>query len=85
MFSHPLGKGALLGQWALHVLFLGAFRGWDQGTVPGGSSHSPAFANIHRELVVATYSQQQVYVLSFFSLCLTLSIWVLSWGLRCIF
>lgn len=47
---------------------LGAFRGWDQGTVPGGSSHSPAFANIHRELVVTTYSQQQVYVLLFLSL-----------------
>lgn len=33
-----------------------------------GSSHSPAFANIHRELVVATYSRQQVCVLPFFSL-----------------
>lgn len=85
VFSHPLGMGALLEQWALHVLFLGAFWGWDQGTISGGSTRSPAFANVHRELVVAPYSQQQVCVLSFFSLCLTLSSWVLSWGLKCIF
>ena len=79
--SHPLGRGALLGQWALSVLFSGVFWGWDQGSIPGRSSHSPAFANVHWELVVATYSQQQVCVLSFFSLCLTPSSWVLSWGL----
>lgn len=41
--SHPLGRGVLLGQWALSVLFSGMFWGWDQGSIPGGSSHSPAF------------------------------------------
>lgn len=65
MFGHPLGRGALLGQWALHVLFLGAYWVWDQGTIPGGFCHSPAFADAHRELVAATYSQQQVCVFSF--------------------
>lgn len=43
VFSHPLGRGVLLGQWALSVLFSGMFWGWDQGSIPGGSSHSPAF------------------------------------------
>lgn len=70
-----------MGQWALHVLFLGAFWGWDQGTIPGGSSRSPAFANIHRELVVATYSRQQVCVLPFFSLPHSLQL-VLELGLE---
>lgn len=50
----PFGEGALLGHWALHVLFLGTFWGWDKGTIPGGSSHSPAFANVQREHVAVT-------------------------------
>lgn len=50
----PFGEGALLGQWALHVLYLGTFWGCDKGTIPGGSSHSPAFANVHREQVAVT-------------------------------
>lgn len=48
----PFGEGARLGQWALHVLFLGTFWGWDRGTILGGSSHSPASANVQREQVV---------------------------------
>lgn len=81
----PFGEGALLGQWALHVLYLGTFWGWSKGTIPGGSSHSPAFANAHKKPGDSYYSQQQVYVFLLFPLCLTLSSWVLSWGLKCIF
>nr|KAF6505939.1 hypothetical protein HJG63_007819 [Rousettus aegyptiacus] len=64
----PLGEGSSLGTMGSACSLLGCIWGWDQGTIPGGSSHSPAFANIHRELVVATYPQQQVCVLFFFSL-----------------
>lgn len=77
----PFGEGALLGQWALHVLFLGTFWGWDKGTVPGGSSHSPAFANVQREQVAVTTPSNK-FVFSPFCLCLTLSSWISSWGLK---
>lgn len=65
MFRHTLGRELSLGQWALHVLYLGTFWGCDKGTIPGRSSHSPAFANVHRGTGGSHYLQQQVCVLSF--------------------
>lgn len=71
-----------MGQWALYIL-MGASWGWDQGTIPGGFSHSPAFANVQRERVIATSSQQHVCVLSF-SLFASLDL-SFELGLKCIF
>lgn len=59
----PFGEGALRRQCAVN---LGTFEAWIKGTTPGGSSHSPAFADAHREQVAVTTPSNKF--LFFFSL-----------------
>lgn len=68
MFSHPVWRGALLDNGLCMFSWVHFGAGIRALFLEGLVIHSPAFANVHRELVVATSSQQRIVFFSLLSL-----------------